>query len=194
MNMELSSSLINTGLIQESKAPKQSRIRSEITGWIKFLSLLVLAYFIIGNTVGLTVVSGNSMNSTISSGSLLLINKMSTYFSKPNFGDVVIVHESGYDIIKRVIGVSGDKVAIKNGIVYVNESPLPEIYTLGKAHDMPEVKVEIGKVFIMGDNRTPGESLDSRDPTIGQVSAKRIKGYALFSIKPAYRIMKPIKI
>lgn len=134
------------------------------------------------------------MNPTIQDNSLLLMNKFSTKFGKPNHGDVIVVHEEkGFDIIKRIIGLPGDTVCIKDGIVYVNEIPLPEIYTYGKSNDILPVKVEENKLFIMGDNRTPGESLDSRDPNIGTVPISSIKGYAVVSVSPFYKIMKPLK-
>lgn len=169
-------------------------LKKEIIDWVKFSIILAIAYIIISNTAGLTLVSGFSMEPTLRDKSLLFVNKLSVHISEPEYGDVVVVQQKGYDIIKRVVGISGDTVKIEKGIVYVNGTPLPEVYTLGKANDMKEITVGEDKVFIMGDNRTPGESLDSRDPSIGPVSVKKIKGYAEVSLFPMYRIMKPLQL
>jgi signal peptidase I len=162
--------------------------------WIKFLAGLVVIYLLVTNTIGITRVSGHSMDPTLRDGSFLLVNKLSTFVSKPDFGDVVIVNEGDYQIVKRVIGVPGDTVAIQGGVLYVNNVPIPEVYPLGKPNDMAPVTVEEGKMFIIGDNRTPGESLDSRDPSMGPISDELIEGYAVVSIFPFYKIMKPLEL
>lgn len=174
----------------------RSTVKKEVIGWIKFCILLIAAYVILTSSVGLTRVSGHSMDPTLKDGSLVLINKLSTFFGSPAHGDVVNVKEDGksYFIIKRVVGLPGDRVAIQDGVVYVNGLPQIEIQTFGKSKDMAEVTVEPGRLFIMGDNRTPGQSLDSRDPKMGTISLSEVKGYAVISLFPFYRIMNPIQL
>lgn len=178
------------------EAKKDISPKAYIIDWIRFGLMMAAIYFGVTHSFGLTRVFGHSMDPTLKDGSLIAVNKLTAHLGKPKFGDVVIIHEKdkGYDIIKRVIGQPGDTVTIKKGVVYVNGAPLPEIYTLGKSADMEEVTVSAGHIFIMGDNRTPGESLDSRDPSIGQVPASMVKGYALISLFPIYRIMMPLKL
>ncbi|WP_449538423.1 S26 family signal peptidase [Ferdinandcohnia sp. Marseille-Q9671] len=67
-------------------------------------------------------------------------------------------------------------------MVFVNGEPIEENYTIGSSTDMPAILVEEGSYFVMGDNRTPGESLDSRSTDIGLIPATQIKGEAFFSI------------
>jgi signal peptidase I len=166
-----------------------------VLDWIKFIVKLVVICVLVNSSVGITRVIGHSMDPTLKNGSLLLVNKFSTYFGQPDHGDVVIIDDGmGYDIIKRVIGLPGDKVSIKDGTVYVNESPLPEISVLGISDDMSEVVVEKDHLFIMGDNRAPGESLDSRSDDVGIVDISGIKEYALISLLPMYKIAKPLEI
>ena len=181
--------------MQEKKDEKLS-LKAQILDWLKFGIKLILIYLVITNSVGFTKVYGDSMSPSLKDGSILMVNRLSSYFGSPKIGDVVIIREDGkeYDIVKRVIGLPGDTVAIKDGTVYVDDNPLPEIYALGEPNDMDKVLVPEGEIFVLGDNRTPGESLDSRDPSMGPVSIDDIKGYAVISLYPFYKIMKPLKI
>jgi signal peptidase I len=170
--------------------------KSEVWGWIRFILLLAIAYILISNMIGLTRVSGNSMNPTLKNGNILLINKIPLFYSLPKYGDVVIIKDArmDYNIIKRVIAVQGDRVAIRKGVIYVNDAPLPELYTIGKSNDMQEQTLGSGYFFVAGDNRVTGESLDSRDPKLGPIHIKDIKGYAAISLFPMHRIAKPLKL
>ncbi|NQX63915.1 signal peptidase I [Paenibacillus qinlingensis] len=168
---------------------------SEVWGWIRFVLLLGLAFILINNMIGLTKVSGNSMNPSLQSGNILLMNKISLFFSTPKYGDVIVIKEQrlGFSIIKRVIGVAGDHVLIANGIIYVNGNQLAELYTVGKSEDLEEQIVANGHLFVVGDNRNLGESKDSRDPSLGQVQLQDVKGYAAISLLPMHRISKPLE-
>ncbi|ASS67459.1 MULTISPECIES: signal peptidase I [unclassified Paenibacillus] len=179
----------------EKAAPAKPSRKSELIGWIRYIILLTLGLFLLTHTIGLDRVHGHSMAPTLGDGNILLINKVSTYFAQPAAGDVVIVDSAalGYSIVKRVIATEGDNVAIHEGIVYVNGRALPEMYTTGKAADMEEAAVRPGCVFVLGDNREPGESLDSRSPELGQVPVKEIQGYALVSLLPWRGIAKPLE-
>ncbi|CDN43005.1 signal peptidase I [Paenibacillus sp. P22] len=180
---------------EEKAAPAKPARKSELIGWIRYIILLALGLFLLTHTIGLDRVNGHSMAPTLGDGNILLINKVSTYFAKPDAGDVVIVDSAalGYSIVKRVIATEGDHVAIHEGIVYVNGKSLPEMYTTGKAMDMEETAVQPGCVFVLGDNRDPGESLDSRSAELGQVPVKEVKGYALVSLLPWKGIAGPLE-
>lgn len=177
-------------------AKEKVNMKTQVFDWIKFIAKLFIIYVLITNTIGLTKVSGLSMSPTLKDNSLILINKFSVHFGKPEYGDVAIINEQGkgYEIIKRVLALPGDKIFIKDGVVYVNNSPVPEVYSQGKSEDMKEQVVPEGSVFVIGDNREPGESLDSRDPNVGPQLISDIKGYAVVSLFPAYKISKPLKI
>ncbi len=163
------------------EAPEKQR-QNSILGWIRFSIMIALLFFIFRYAIGIEIISGYSMNPTIENRSILFTNKI---FYTPGKGDIIVIQEShGYSIIKRIIGMPNDKVLINNGIIYVNDEPLKEKYTHGKSVDMSEVMVPEGEVFVIGDNRTPGESLDSRDPNVRTFSMKSIIGQAEFSIFP----------
>lgn len=166
----------------------------ELWGWVRFIAGLAAAYFIMMHVVGLTRVSGESMLPSLSGGNILLVNKWSAYWGQPAYGDVVVVHSPrlSYDIVKRVIAVEGDRVNIEGGTLSVNGEPLVELYTYGVADDMAEVAVGPGEVFVLGDNREPGASLDSRSAELGLVQTGDIKGYALMRLLPFAGIAKPL--
>ncbi|MGE8203439.1 signal peptidase I [Heyndrickxia sp. NPDC080065] len=147
-------------------------------GWIRFILFLAILYFLIHYGIGIKIVNGDSMNPTLHDKGIFVVNKV---FFKPERGDIVVVKDpDGFDIVKRIIGLPNDRVKISDGVVYLNGQPLNEPYIKGKALNMDEVTVEEGKYFIMGDNRTPGESLDSRDPSIGTILEKNIVGGKMF--------------
>ncbi|MBB2482255.1 signal peptidase I [Bacillus sp. APMAM] len=158
---------------KEATISKRST-KSSIFSWVRFILLLIAIYCVLHFGIAIKIVSGHSMNPTLHDKGLMVVNKL---FYKPDRGDIVIVKDSdGFDIVKRIIGLPNDKIFIKNGMVYVNGSPLKETYTKGTANDMNEVVLNNHSYFIIGDNRTPGESLDSRDPSIGPIDKSTIEG------------------
>ncbi|GGD91215.1 signal peptidase I [Paenibacillus nasutitermitis] len=180
----------------KSQRASLTRKKKGVWGWIRFFLIVGAAFIIINNLTGIVKVSGNSMNPTLQSGNILLINKFSLFLGVPKYGDVVVIKEDrlGYSIVKRVIAVEGDKVAIVDGVTYVNGAPLVELYTYGQSEDMEEMTMGIDELFVAGDNRNLGESLDSRDPQLGPVHIGDIRGYAALSLWPMHRISKPLKL
>jgi signal peptidase I len=170
--------------------------RSAILEWARFILLMAAIAIMIPFSTGITKVSGMSMFPTLTDGNILLEEKISKYFSSPEIGDVIIINKEnlGYKVVKRVIGAEGDSVEIKDGIVYVNNQAIPEIMTNGTSKDMEMVMVPKGHIFLMGDNRVAGESIDSRDSKFGTVNVSEIDGYALFSLSPFQSIAKPIEM
>ncbi|OXM14337.1 signal peptidase I [Paenibacillus herberti] len=168
--------------------------RSKLIGWIRYIIGLALAMFILTNAAGLSRVSGESMLPSLSSGDILLINKLSLYIDKPEYGDVVVIGSEalGYSLVKRVIATEGDSVSISDGVAYVNGSPLSELYSIGKSEDIGSQEVAEGHVFVLGDNRDLGASLDSRSPELGQVLVEDIQGYALIKLLPWGAIAAPL--
>lgn len=130
-------------------------------------------------------VDGNSMNPTLRHGDLLLLLKFPRWLrawglptSYPRRGDLLIFKapaDSAYSYetlwgvrhrpynVKRVLALPGDTVAIEGGRVVVNGQPVAESYVNdGVLSDQPPLRVPPGKVWVLGDNRLIGESLDSR--------------------------------
>lgn len=131
-----------------------------------------------------TRVQGQSMEPNLHANQRLVVEKISYHFHEPRRGDVVVLKrpQRGSELlIKRVIGLPGERVEIRDGQVYINGCPLEEPYlTQPPRRDYGPVVVPPGHVFVLGDNR--GFSNDSR--AFGPVPLENIVGRALFSYWP----------
>jgi len=146
-------------------------VAMRIKGWAKPSVLEVLGTIILAILIFLTVnatlesrqVEGCSMNPGLEDGQRVLVVKASYWFGEPQRGDVIIFHspsDPGRTLIKRVIGLPGEWVEIKEGTVYIDDEPLDEPYIQGDNKAYPRVQVPEGNYFVMGDNRN--NSTDSR--------------------------------
>ncbi len=166
---------------------------SEIKDWVlHILAAVVIALLIVTFVGQITIVSKSSMTPTLKDGDRLIIEKLTKYFGSYNRGDIVVLYypeclESGDLIIKRIIGLEGDLVEIKDGDVYVNGEYVAEDYIRGTyTYEVNEsyssVKVPEGSVYVLGDNREANGSIDSR--TFGALQVTRIRGKAIFRLFP----------
>ena len=132
-----------------------------------------------------TVVSGSSMNPTLSSNDLLLLNGVS---QKLNYGDIAVIRrENDTLLIKRVIGLAGDTIYINgdDGCVYRNGERLDEPYAVFPTPAqqlLGEVSVPLGHIFVLGDNRV--NSHDSRYNDIGMIPLDSVIGKAVYRLYP----------
>jgi signal peptidase I len=133
------------------------------------------------------VVDGSSMEPSLHDGEVILVNKLAYLFGSPQRGDVVVLRsprDPDRDIIKRIIGLPGETVEIKNGKVYIDVfdgRPLEEPYIHGKPRgSMAPTKIEENHYFVLGDNRA--RSLDSRQ--LGLMPKENIIGKAWLALWP----------
>jgi signal peptidase I len=148
-------------------------------------------------------ISGPSMETTLYQPNRVLVNKLSYRLHDVNRGDVVVfdrVTSNGEsiqhdDLIKRVIGLPGEKISISKCVVYVNKVALKEPYLDSRdteqedlnercrQPEMAELVVPAKQVFVLGDNRP--QSMDSR--MFGSVDKNRIVGRAFVVLWPLSR-------
>jgi signal peptidase I len=146
---------------------------------LALLATLVAAFF-----VRLPQVAGLSMEPHIRSGEYVLINTFAYRIGVPHRGEIVAFRHEGDAravFIKRVIGVTGDRIRIDRGLVYLNGVKLDEPYVLhADARSFDEIAVPAGAVYVLGDNRA--ESEDSR--FFGPVRDDRLIGRAVAGVWP----------
>lgn len=143
---------------------------------------LILAMVVKFFVADIVHVRGESMEPTIQNKDILVMEKVSYYFKEPKVGDVVIVTFDNYEerLIKRVVGVPGDEIEIKDGFLYRNGKKVEEPYIKEKMEGDEElVEIPKGYVFVLGDNRN--NSLDSR--YFGAAKFSEIDGKVLFEVK-----------
>ncbi|EJE7233860.1 signal peptidase I [Clostridium botulinum] len=164
-------------------------------------------------------VQQNSMENTLFTNQQLIVDKLSYNFVEPKKGDIIIFHENKEKgtiaeytlemvdniiskfnnnktdieeddrLIKRVIGVPGDEVDIKDGYLYLNGKKLEETYangeTISREFKLP-IKIPENKLFVLGDNRMV--SKDSR--MFGLVDYKQVEGKAIYRVYPFNHVGK----
>ena len=145
-----------------------------------------------------TIVKQTSMQDTLNPNDYIIMYRRAYSGDKePKRGDIVIFKSDLQDengknklLIKRVIGLPGDKITINDGKVYINdkeydESYLKDGYTTGSVNNF---KVPKGEYFVMGDNRVV--SIDSRYSEVGCIKKDAIKGRAVLRLFPFTKIKK----
>ncbi len=151
----------------------------------------ILAFFIITFVAQSFVVDGQSMYGTLHDGERLFVNKFVYRFNAPARGDIIVFSPQGAPgkkYIKRVIGLPGDTVYIKDGTTYINGEPIEESYLPEKMMgDFGPYQVPAENVFVLGDNRN--HSADSRFPgLVGYVDYDTISGKAFWVYWPLSRM------
>ena len=138
------------------------------------ISAFVLGVLVSQNTVSRVTVSGHSMDYTLEDGQKLWVNRLP--WVSYERGDVVIAHENGTPIVKRIIGIAGDRVQFVGDDLYVNDKLVQEPYVTDIEYDKGILKdvVTLGEdeFILLGDNRDV--SNDSR--YFGAVKGNSIKG------------------
>lgn len=133
-----------------------------------------------------TMVKGSSMEKTLHEGDRLIVDKIGMKFRELVRGDIVIMkYDTKDNYIKRIVGLPGETVQIIDGKVYINGEVLEEKYINGdytNTYNGFEWKLGDREYFLMGDNRLPGKSKDSRE--FGPVDIDRIIGIAKFRFYP----------
>ena len=166
-------------------------VKSSIIEWIKVFGLAIILAFVITLFIKPTLVRGDSMLPTLHENDYLIINKIGYKVGEPKNGDVIVFKSdleqndgTNKDLVKRIIGIEGDRIIIKDGKVYVNDKLLNETYLSQGMDTKGDIDLVIpqGKLFVLGDNREV--SLDSRYEQVGLVDISDVEGKVLIRLYP----------
>jgi signal peptidase I len=176
---------------KESKRPVIRKILIQTAIWIVEIAVVILlAYFIIYYALEKTNMVGISMEKTLQDKDSIIINKFSYRYSEPKRFDVVVFKQGGnehsYYNIKRIIGLPGESVQIKEGIIYINSVAVEDIVNVEEMNNYGLAKepiiLEDNEYFVLGDNRNNSE--DSRFASVGNIRRDEIIGEAFIRLKP----------
>ncbi|MBQ1902157.1 MAG: signal peptidase I [Lachnospiraceae bacterium] len=181
---------------EEMEAKENTKVgfREILRMILYFAAILAFTFCIIEFVGQRTVVSGSSMETTLSDGDNLIIDKLTYKFSDPKRFDIIIFpyqYEEDTYYIKRIIGLPGETVFIDNdGSIYINGQLLEENYGLETIQNagIAASPITLGEdqYFVLGDNRN--NSTDSRFENVGLIHKSDIIGRAVLRIFPFNKI------
>lgn len=171
----------------------------EKTNWkavvLDFVETIALALllFIGINTVSARVrVEGFSMQPTLQDGEFVLVNRVAYRFGQPERGDIIVFRDpnniNGKDLIKRIIGLPGDTIVIRDGTVSLNGQLLHEDYIAAPPVYSGQWEVPPGHLFVLGDNRN--DSSDSHSWGLLPIENVIGKAVLIYWPPPEWNILK----
>lgn len=169
-----------------SQSPPERRGEWVLVPLAALLAVILIVFYGLFDTA---LVEGDSMEPTLMPQDRVLVTES---YAVPQRGDVVVARvtdESGrvQDLVKRVVGVPGDLVEVRDDVAYVNGTPESgHLFTVDPqaAVDVPPRKLGVEEVFVMGDNRAV--SLDSR--FFGPVALDDVEGRVVAVFSPVTRL------
>jgi len=179
---------------------QNQNVKKEIFDWVKSIAIAIFLAFIIRSFIFAPfVVEGTSMMPTLIDGERLIVNEIIYNLSEASRGDIIVFHyNQDQDYIKRIIGLPGDTVEVRDDQLYINNEKVDEPYLteekkswqeqgLSLTEDFGPVKVDEHSLFVMGDNRR--NSKDSR--MIGEIDQEQVVGRADLGFWPlnTFRIL-----
>jgi signal peptidase I len=178
-------------LMNRARLDKQPRPTLRLPGLLQYIarSLLVIPglFIFINLTTVRFVVDGVSMEPALQTGQYLLVSRVHYLFAAPQRGDLAVFHypnDPQRDYIKRIVGLPGEQVELRNQQVFIDGQPLPEPYlnrpcSPGLCSD-GVWQLDANSYFMMGDNRN--RSSDSRG--FGAVARNYLVGKAVLLYWP----------
>lgn len=159
----------------------------EFREWtVSIIIAIIIAFILKAFLFDITQVSGTSMLPNLHNLDRIAIEKVCLISKNFTRGEIVILDPGpkGQKLtyIKRIVGLPGETVQIRNGLVYINSKLLPEKYLAKNTLTFPNmlIKVPSDAVFVLGDNRNVSE--DSR--YLGPIPINNLKGHAIFRAYP----------
>jgi signal peptidase I len=189
--------LQSTGVQNRPDVQSQSGIHMNRTVmiWSRDILIALAIAILIMQFIKPTIVRQQSMEDTLHPGDYIFLSKQAYKLGDVHRRDIVVFQSSleatdgtMKNLIKRVIALPGERVAIHDGGVFIDGNLLDEPYTKDGVtnSDMDEIVVPEGELFLLGDNRQG--SLDSRNAEVGCVPEDLLVGKAIFRLLPLKNI------
>lgn len=167
-------------------------MKEKVVAFIKEISVYIIIVVVIVllkiYVISPIRVNGTSMNPTLENGDIMILNKIGYHITKIKRFDIVVIKYKDELLIKRVIGLPGEKIKYENNTLYVNDKALDEefdrTYTYNfSLKEIGSITVPDNSYFVLGDNREV--SKDSR--SIGFIDREDIVGKSSLTLFPVNR-------
>ncbi|GGP14596.1 signal peptidase I [Oceanobacillus neutriphilus] len=140
--------------------------KKEWIGWFKAIVItIMLALFLRTFIFATSIVEGESMYPTLQDGERVIFNKVVYSIHEPDRGDIVIIHQPPKNYVKRVIGMPGETIEIKNSQLYIDDEAYQQHFlsdeVIAQTNNFGPIEIPEDNYFVMGDNRLI--SKDSRN-------------------------------
>lgn len=166
-------------------------IKEFIKDTIKYILFIVVVLIVAIYVIGLQQIVGDSMNPTLLNNDVILIDKLTPRFVEFKRGDIISFYfEDSKYLIKRIIGLPGETLQIRNNNIYINGKVIEDYVGGINTSDFSISQYGYDKIpedmyFVLGDNRE--NSMDSRDYRVGLVHKNEIVGKKLIRLWPIIR-------
>ncbi len=191
---------------EETKKERRRQVIKEILWFIVMAVLvIILAWLIVHFALKRVSMIGSSMETTLYNGQDTVVNRSSYLILKPKRGSVIAFYPEANDDedatvqkdstiqIRRIVGLPGERVQIRDGKLYINDEELSEKYDFGEITSPGQANQEIlldeDEYFVLSDKRSDID--DSRSSSFTKVTRKNIIGKVLFSMNPFAMISGP---
>ena len=167
--------------------PEESAIQTLVNWVVDLVVVIAFACYLVYSVGSRVEVSGSSMNPVLNSGDVVLINRIVYDLGMPSRYDIAVFEKENSSLnMKRIIGLPGETIQIKDNLVYINGKPLDADDALGQATiaGIAEFPIDLGvdEYFLLGDNRESSE--DSRFSGIGTIKREQLTGKVWFKFQP----------
>ncbi len=168
--------------------PKSVRAGALLRDILEAVVLAAVLFFVLQFAFQNTIVEGQSMEPNFTDRQWLLVNKLAYRFGEPARGDVIVFdapEETNKEFIKRVVGLPGESVTLRDGVVAINGRPLVEPWLPRKDRtNFGPFVVPPDQYFVLGDNRPNSNDSRSWGQRGAALTADKIVGKAWLSIWP----------
>jgi signal peptidase I len=161
--------------------PRRSAVWAILAEILQTALIAALLFLAVNLVTARIRVEGTSMEPSLHDGEMVVVNRLAYRWSGPARGDIIVFRfplDPSRRFIKRVIGLAGDQVEVRGGVVFVNGNPVEEPYIAAAPRYDGAWRVETGELFVLGDNRNNSSDSQNWGPlSLGDVIGKAVLVY-----------------